>query len=83
MIRQKVREAQLAQYNYILVVGEAEKVAQTVNVRTRDNVVHGMFKLADVAALMVTERDSRSKESTLSGKGQKPSEGAADGAAEV
>jgi hypothetical protein len=38
----KVREAQLAQYNYILVVGEAEKLARTVNVRTRDNVVHGM-----------------------------------------
>ena len=39
------REAQLAQYNYILVVGEAEKEACTVNVRTRDNVVHGMFKV--------------------------------------
>ena len=49
----QVREAQLAQYNYILVVGEAEKTAQTVNVRTRDNVVHGMFKLSDVRELMV------------------------------
>ncbi|GLC55278.1 hypothetical protein PLESTB_000967300 [Pleodorina starrii] len=77
-MQKKVREAQLAQYNYILVVGEAEKTAQTVNVRTRDNVVHGMFKLEDVRALMVQERDSRSRESTLSGKGQKP---AADGAA--
>jgi len=27
------------------VVGEAEKEACTVNVRTRDNVVHGMFKV--------------------------------------
>lgn len=40
----QVREAQLAQYNYILVVGEAEKTNRTVNVRTRDNVVHGMFE---------------------------------------
>ncbi len=41
----QVREAQLAQYNYILVVGEAEQAAKTVNVRTRDNVVHGMWKV--------------------------------------
>jgi threonyl-tRNA synthetase len=39
-----VREAQLAQYNYILVVGESEKASGTVNVRTRDNHVHGAFK---------------------------------------
>ncbi len=37
--RLQVREAQLAQYNYILVVGEEEKAAGTVNVRTRDNQV--------------------------------------------
>ncbi len=77
----QVREAQLAQYNYILVVGEAEKTAQTVNVRTRDNVVHGMFSLKDVKELMVQERNSRSRDSALSGKGQKPA--AADGAAEA
>lgn len=76
-----MREAQLAQYNYILVVGEAEKAAQTVNVRTRDNVVHGMFSLKDVKELMVQERNSRSRDSALSGKGQKPA--AADGAAEA
>ncbi|KAG2439420.1 hypothetical protein HXX76_004777 [Chlamydomonas incerta] len=81
-MQKKVREAQLAQYNYILVVGEAEKTAQTVNVRTRDNVVHGMFKLADVRELMVLERDTRSRDSALSGKGQKPADGA-DGAAEA
>ncbi len=39
----QVREAQLAQYNYILVVGEQEAAQRTVNVRTRDNVVHGMY----------------------------------------
>jgi hypothetical protein len=40
----QVREAQLAQYNYILVVGESERHSGTVNVRTRDNHVHGAFK---------------------------------------
>lgn len=32
----------------------------TVNVRTRDNVVHGMHKLEDVKRLIAQERDSRS-----------------------
>lgn len=37
----KVREGQLAQYNYILVVGKEEMDAGTVNIRTRDNQRHG------------------------------------------
>lgn len=40
-IPKKVREAQIAQYNYILVVGEDELTNKTVNIRTRDNVQHG------------------------------------------
>ncbi len=39
-MQKKIREAQLAQYNYILVVGEAEAKKNTVNVRTRDNTIH-------------------------------------------
>lgn len=35
----KIRSAQLDQYNFILVVGEKEAQAGTVNVRTRDNKV--------------------------------------------
>ena len=35
----QVREAQLAQYNFILVVGEKEAQAKSVNIRTRDNEV--------------------------------------------
>jgi threonyl-tRNA synthetase len=34
-IQKKIRDAQLAQYNYILVVGEQEQSSGTVNVRTR------------------------------------------------
>ncbi len=41
----KVREAQLKHINYILVVGDSESENKTVNVRTRDNVVHGEMKV--------------------------------------
>lgn len=40
-INKKVRNAQLAQYNFILVVGDKEVENESVNVRTRDNKVHG------------------------------------------
>ncbi|MBW2972669.1 threonine--tRNA ligase, partial [Candidatus Woesearchaeota archaeon] len=43
-IPKKVREAQLQKINYILVVGDKEQENGTVNVRTRDNVVHGEKK---------------------------------------
>merc|ERR1712217_716529 len=44
-MNKKVRNAQLAQYNFIFVVGEKERNNRTVNVRTRDNKVHGEFTL--------------------------------------
>ncbi|KAH1260070.1 Threonine--tRNA ligase, mitochondrial 1 [Glycine max] len=44
-IQKKVREAQLAQYNYILVVGEEEANTGQVSVRVRDLAEH---KLADI-----------------------------------
>ncbi|XP_053127908.1 threonine--tRNA ligase 2, cytoplasmic isoform X6 [Hemicordylus capensis] len=40
-LNKKIRNAQLAQYNFIFVVGEKEKASSAVNVRTRDNKVHG------------------------------------------
>ena len=40
-MNKKIRNAQLAQYNFIFVVGEKESGNNTVNVRTRDNKVHG------------------------------------------
>jgi len=43
----KVRDAQLSQINYILVVGDTEKKNGTVNVRTRDNKVHGEKKVEE------------------------------------
>mmetsp|Transcript_6588 Transcript_6588/g.15852 ORF Transcript_6588/g.15852 Transcript_6588/m.15852 type:complete len:714 (-) Transcript_6588:254-2395(-) len=59
-MQKKVREAQLDQHNYILVVGAEEAAARTVNVRTRDNVVHGQRELREVLDVMKQERDSRS-----------------------
>merc|ERR1712080_720827 len=44
-MNKKVRNAQLAQYNFIMVVGEKEKENKTVNVRTRDNKVPGEFSV--------------------------------------
>jgi threonyl-tRNA synthetase len=44
-ISKKVRDAQMQQINYILVVGEREVADGTVTVRTRDNKVHGAKKV--------------------------------------
>jgi threonyl-tRNA synthetase len=46
----KIREAQLAQHNFILVCGAEELESKTVNVRTRDNKVHGTKSVADFIA---------------------------------
>jgi len=43
-ISYKVREAELAKVNYILVVGEKELNSGTVTVRTRDNKILGAIK---------------------------------------
>ena len=42
------------------VVGEEEKKAGLVNVRTRDNHVHGMHPLDRVVDVLLQERGSRS-----------------------
>jgi len=40
-LNKKIRNAQVAQYNFILVVGANEVENNSVNIRTRDNQVHG------------------------------------------
>ena len=39
---------QLDNYNFILVIGEKEQQQNTVNVRTRDNKVHGEVAVEEV-----------------------------------
>lgn len=49
-INKKVRNAQVAQFNFILVVGENENNTNKVNVRTRDGTIYGQI---DVDELIV------------------------------
>ena len=44
----KIRTAQVEQYNFLLVVGDQEQKENTINVRTRDGVVHGTRKLEEI-----------------------------------
>ena len=62
-LNKKIRNAQLAQYNFILVVGEKEKTAGTANVRTRDNKVHGEFSISDISQRFAKLKLEKSKDS--------------------
>lgn len=59
-VSKKVRNAQLAQFNYILTVGDKEMENRTVNLRTRDNVVHGEVVIDEFVRNLEKERSSRS-----------------------
>uniref|UniRef100_A0A8C0I931 threonine--tRNA ligase n=1 Tax=Bubo bubo TaxID=30461 RepID=A0A8C0I931_BUBBB len=61
-LNKKIRNAQLAQYNFILVVGEKEKASGTVNIRTRDNKVHGERTIADTMERLLELKCSRSRQ---------------------
>ncbi|XP_033214455.1 threonine--tRNA ligase 1, cytoplasmic isoform X2 [Belonocnema kinseyi] len=58
-MNKKVRNAQLAQFNFILVVGEKEKSACTVNVRTRDNIVHGEIAIDDLVKKFTSFKEKK------------------------
>uniref|UniRef100_A0A1I7XCH2 threonine--tRNA ligase n=1 Tax=Heterorhabditis bacteriophora TaxID=37862 RepID=A0A1I7XCH2_HETBA len=47
-LNKQIRNAQLAQFNFILVVGAKEMGNGTVNVRTRDNAVRGEVQVKDL-----------------------------------
>lgn len=61
------------------VVGEAEKAEGTVNVRTRDNQVHGMHKLEAVLDVLRQEKATRSLTSLFGHKEGEGEAAAADG----
>lgn len=46
-VGKKIRNAQLEQVKYIIVLGDSEQQNQTINIRTRDGVVHGEAKLQE------------------------------------
>lgn len=56
-MNKKIRNAQLAQFNFILVVGEKERTSGTVNVRTRDNKVHGEYSIQNFIEKLNKQRD--------------------------
>lgn len=60
-LNKKIRNAQLAQYNFILVVGEKEKTSNTVNVRTRDNKVHGERSVEECIERLKQLKNSKSR----------------------
>ncbi|KAK7886025.1 hypothetical protein WMY93_025646 [Mugilogobius chulae] len=59
-LNKKIRSAQLAQYNYIFVVGEMESESGTVNVRSRRGKQLGRRTLEEVMAALTQLRDTRS-----------------------
>ncbi|EPY73150.1 threonine--tRNA ligase, cytoplasmic [Camelus ferus] len=61
-LNKKIRNAQLAQYNFILVVGEKEKTSGTVNIRTRDNKVHGERTVSETIERLQQLKQSYSKQ---------------------
>ena len=59
-VSKKVRNAQLTQINYILTVGDKEMENHTLNLRTRNNVVHGELKLDEFLQKIEKEKKERS-----------------------
>ncbi|KAF6214978.1 hypothetical protein GE061_009726 [Apolygus lucorum] len=64
-LNKKIRNAQLAQYNFILVVGDKEKTSSTVNVRTRDNIVHGELSVDSLIEKLNVLKNGRALVDTL------------------
>lgn len=68
-LQKKIRNGQLAQYNFIFVVGAQEKESRTVNIRNRDDQT--TQKLGELVPLnvamekLVKLRDSRDIESKM------------------
>nr|XP_056722009.1 threonine--tRNA ligase 1, cytoplasmic-like [Euleptes europaea] len=58
-LNKKIRNAQLAQYNFIFVVGEKEKANHAVNVRTRDNKVHGEVSVPSAIEKLMKLKESQ------------------------
>lgn len=62
-MNKKIRTAQMAQYNFIFVVGAAEVENNTINVRTRDNKQHGEFTAEEVIARFRKLKDEKTSNS--------------------
>lgn len=61
-LNKKIREGQLAHYNFILVVGAQEQETNSVNIRTRDNKVHGTKTVEEAIAMFKQLEETKSSE---------------------
>lgn len=59
-VSKKVRNAQLSQVNYMLTVGDKEEEEGKINLRTRNNVVHGTMDIEAFQIAIKKEREDRS-----------------------
>jgi len=64
-VNKKVRDAQVEQVNYILVVGDKEIESKTVTVRTRDNKIIGSKETEDFIKTISKEIEERSLKSVF------------------
>jgi len=68
-LQKKIRNGELAQYNFILVVGQEELDGEAVNVRNRDDVGEKKTRAATVPLDILIERLTTLKRSrSLSNK---------------
>ncbi|XP_063001789.1 threonine--tRNA ligase, mitochondrial [Elgaria multicarinata webbii] len=58
-LNRKIRNAQLAQYNFQFVVGQKEMANRTVNIRSRDTGQHGQWDLHKALHRLRELRDAR------------------------
>jgi len=67
-VSKKIRNAQLAQINYILTIGDQELEHRTINLRTRQNAVLGELAPHEFLEKIKEERDNRALESPFKEK---------------
>ncbi|MBA2728878.1 MAG: threonine--tRNA ligase [Parachlamydiaceae bacterium] len=62
-VSKKIRNAQLDQVNYMLTIGDKEVENRSINLRTRDNVVHGEIQILPFIEAITKEKNDRALES--------------------
>ena len=65
-ISKKVRNAQLTQTNYTLIIGDKELASKTITIRKRDNTVLDPIAPSQFIEAITLEKNSKSLSSTLS-----------------
>jgi len=64
-LNKKIRNAQIEQFNFIFVVGEKEQSTNTVNVRTRNGKILGMFEHHNLISKLISLRNEYSTDDLI------------------